>query len=340
MQQILNAILVKLNLIPKPLLDVAEPVMRARTIIAATRLGIFEKLDRKTMTCEQLASACDADAQVLHYVLKSLVGLGYLKEKEKAYSNTSMTRKFLLSDSASYLGHMVGYQELADDMTRDLYSVVKTGKPLRNFDEYLASNPEQWQQYVLGMKDTASLATAEVAQKVPVAPNAKTLLDLGGSHGVHAMSICRRNPQLRAVVFDRQECIAIGRQVVEQAGMADRVTFSAGDFWHDPLGGDYDVVLLFAILHLHNPEKNLALLQKAYQAMAPGGLLVIADFLTDRLSESWIAQFSLGMVCFFGEGQAYSLRAIQEWLNCAGFINGTIKNLRSPASLITAYKPN
>lgn len=340
MQPILNTILVKLNLIPKPLLDVTEPVVRARTIIAATHLGVFAQLGQKSMTCEQLASGCGADARALQYVLKSLVGWGYLKEKDNIYSNSSMVRKFLLEDSPSYIGNMIGYQDLADEMTKDLYSVVKTGKPSRNFDEYLADNPEQWEKYVLGMRDTATLATAEVAQKVEVPPGAKTLLDLGGSHGVHAMSICRRNPQLRAVVFDRPECVAVGNQIAEQAGMTERITYLAGDFWHDQFGNNFDIVLLFAILHLHNAEKNLALLRKVNQAMAPGGMLVIADFLKDRLSEAWIAQFSLGMLCFFGEGQAYSQQTIREWLDHAGFVNVAIKNLRNPASLIISYKPS
>jgi len=267
-----------------------------------------------------------------------LVGFGYLKEKHNFYSNTAMSRKFLLPDSPSYLGNMVGYQELADEMTRDLYSVVKTGKPSTYFDEYLAGNPKQWEKYVLGMKDTASLTTAEVAQKIDVAPDAKTLLDLGGSHGVHTISICRRNAQLQAVVFDRYECVTIGRQIAEQAGMAERITYSAGNFWQDPFGTDFDIILLFAIVHLHSPERNLILLQKVCQAMKPGGMLVIADFLEDRLPEAWIAQFSLGMACFFGEGQAYSQQTIRSWLDKTGFSNVSVKHLRSPASLVIAHK--
>jgi SAM-dependent methyltransferase len=327
-----------LNLVPKPLLDTTGPVMRARIITAAAKLGVFEVLGRRAVDYQELLAAMGAEGDGLRLMLEALTSYGYVRHDGRVYRNSRMARKYLISDSPHFVGNMVLFQEHADAMTRALATIVRTGRVESNYESYMDQDAGRWRSYVTGMRESARLSVSEVLGKVSVPADATSLLDLGGSHGLYASAFCERYPRLRAVVFDRPEAVKIGRELTTGSPALGRVDFRAGDMCSDHLGEDYDVVLLFAVLHLFSPPRNLQLLKRVANAMRTGGTLVIADFLKGRLSPGWAASFSLGMRCFFGEGQAYEQTAIGRWLSETGFERIRVKHLRNPASLITAVK--
>jgi SAM-dependent methyltransferase len=342
MHAVLQSILVKglalLNLVPQPLLDTTGPVMRARIITSATRLGIFEVLSQGTKDCRELAAALGTQGDSLHLMLEALTSYGYVRRHGDRYKNSRMASKYLVSTAPNFVGNMVLFQEHADAMTRTLTTMVRTGRVEANYESYMNQDVERWRYYVLGMRETARLSVSEVIGKVSIPADVNRLLDLGGSHGLYASAFCEHYPQLQAVVFDRSEAVKIGRELIASSPTRNRVTFVAGDMLSDPLGENYDVVLLFAVLHLFSRRRNSQLLARVADTIRPGGVLVIADFLLDRLPTQWTASFSLGMRCFFGEGQAYDQTTIKHWLTEAGFNQVRVKHLRNPASLITAIK--
>jgi SAM-dependent methyltransferase len=312
--------------------------MRARIITAATRLGVFEALACGPLEYHTLAAAVGAQDDGLSLMLDALVGFGYLHQRGQRYANSRMARKYLVSRSPHFVGTMVLFQDDADQMTQSLATVIRSGEPDTNYDSYLDGDSERWRRYVVGMRETARLSTQEVIAKVSVPATARRLLDLGGSHGLHACSFCARYPQLQAVVFDRPAAVAIGQEFASSLPFRERVQFLGGDLWNDSFGENYDIVLLFAVLHLFSPEQNRQLLMRVAAATRPGGQLVIADFLSDRLSAAWVASFSLGMRSFFGQGRVYDQPTIISWLSEAGFACTHVRHLRNPASLLIATK--
>jgi SAM-dependent methyltransferase len=327
-----------LNMVPVPVLDTTGPVMRARIIIAATELGIFRILADGPKPYEEIARSVGALDDSLRLVLDALEGYGYVRRRGERYENSRMARKYLEPKSPSYVGDLVLFQEDSDAMIRSLTKVVRTGRLDSNHEDYMREDPVRWRRYVLGMREGAQLSVNEVASKVSAPPGARRLLDLGGSHGLHAYHFCRRYPQLHAVVFDRPEAIEIATEISASLPIRERISFQAGNIWTDSFGKDYDIVLLFSVLHLFSPERNRDLLVHVADAMRPGGMLVVADFLADRLPPDWIAAFSLGMRCFFGQGQAYDQPTIRQWLSGAGFEDVRVSHLRNPASLIIANR--
>ena len=327
-----------LNMIPVPVLDTTGPVMRARIIIAATEIGVFACLAEGPKTCAEIAQFVGAKGDSLNLVLDALKGYGYIRYRAGRYENSRMARKYLDPRSPSYVGHLVLFQKDSDAMTKSLTTVILTDRVDSSHEDYMKDDVRRWRRYVLGMHEGARLSVKEVAAKVRVPPGARRLLDLGGSHGLHAYSFCQRSPELQAVIFDRPEAIQIAREIGQSLSVRDRVSYHAGNLWSDPLGKDYDIVLLFSVLHLFSGEKNRELLARVAKAMSPGGMLIIADFLSDRLPSDWIAAFSLGMRCFFGQGQAYDRATIKSWLTDTGFTVDRISHLRNPASLIIARR--
>ena len=84
---------------------------------------------------------------------------------------------------------------------------------------------------------------------------------------------------MRATLFDLPRVVQMARQGFEGSDLAARITFVAGDFYHDELPADHDLALLSAIIHQNSPEQNLELYRKVSRALRSGGRLVVRDHL-------------------------------------------------------------
>ena len=57
----------------RPLFDPFLPVIQARSIMAAVRLGLFDAVGRSTRTAEELAEALSVDADALELMMRVLL---------------------------------------------------------------------------------------------------------------------------------------------------------------------------------------------------------------------------------------------------------------------------
>jgi cyclopropane fatty-acyl-phospholipid synthase-like methyltransferase len=124
------------------------------------------------------------------------------------------------------------------------------------------------------------------------------------------------------------------------AGLADRVSVQPGDYFTDDIGQGYDVILLFLINHDHTEEENRQLLAKVAQALNPGGMVVIHEFLRREPPEVFDALFSLlEFACT--RNRCYRYQEITGWLREAGFSNFNCTDLPPTgyqSSIVTAVK--
>lgn len=84
------------------------------------------------------------------------------------------------------------------------------------------------------------------------------------------MTFCEESPALSATIFDLPQALAVARADAAATGLDNRVTTQGGDYETDNLGSDYDVVLLFNVIHAHDPAGVRALLERVHDTLAPG----------------------------------------------------------------------
>ena len=123
----------------------------------------------------------------------------------------------------------------------------------------------------------AGFTSGEILRLVRLPAGGRRLLDIGGGHAAYAMAFCRQYPSLTATVFDRPQALNTARANIAGAGLQDRIALQAGDFLSEALGEDYDVALLFNIVHGFSDAQNRALVKRGAQALRPGGRLVLAE---------------------------------------------------------------
>ncbi len=133
------------------------------------------------------------------------------------------------------------------------------------------------------------------------------LLDLGGGSGTYSALLAKSYMDLEAVVFDLPSTVEVAAHIgiPTLLGVPDRVSFWAGDYFRDSFPADnFDIVLLSQILHNHGDEDNIALLLRARNALAPGGMILIwQQLLRDDLSGPGICALLGVQRLLLGEGR-------------------------------------
>jgi 3-hydroxy-5-methyl-1-naphthoate 3-O-methyltransferase len=149
----------------------------------------------------------------------------------------------------------------------------------------------------------------------------RQMLDVGGGSGAYSIAFAQANSELKAEVLDLAPVVRIAKRHIGEAGLSQRVTTRVGDLTKDDFGQGYDLILLSAICHMLDEEQNRDLFRRSWQALAPGGRLVIRDFILDedKTSPRGGAIFAVHMLVQTRGGSNYSEQEYREWLKAAGF---------------------
>jgi cyclopropane fatty-acyl-phospholipid synthase-like methyltransferase len=185
----------------------------------------------------------------------------------------------------------------------------------------------------------ASLSARQTAAKLSFA-RVKTLLDIGGGPGFYAIAFARRNPRLKAVVFDNARTLKVARANIARAGLTGRIQTRAGDALQDDLGANYDLILLSNVVHSYSAAENQRLLARAAQALAPGGRLAVKDFLLNasRTGPEWASLFAVNMLVNSPGGDCYTVAEIKRWLRRAGLAAAAVLKLTPPSQIVIGKK--
>jgi len=118
----------------------------------------------------------------------------------------------------------------------------------------------------------------------------------------------------------------MAEQRIAAAGLSDRVTLVAGDFYTDDLPDGADLAWLGAICHQNSREQNRALFAKVHKALKDGGVVVIRDVVMDpsHTSPKGGALFAINMLVATEGGGTYTLDEYRQDLCEVGFDEVTL----------------
>jgi cyclopropane fatty-acyl-phospholipid synthase-like methyltransferase len=121
-------------------------------------------------------------------------------------------------------------------------------------------------------------------------------------------------------VLDLPGSARIGREILAEAGMNDRVAHREGNALTADLGHDYDVVLCFNLVHHLGPDDIVGLFTRVRAALAPGGSIAVMDSFVEADRRPSAASSFLGLFVYLSSGaQSFTGAQLREWLDAAGF---------------------
>jgi len=274
-ESVVEWIALKLEIAPRALIDTHAAMLLARTVMAGTELKLFDALADRPLTAVEIAAACGSDPVATTLLLDALAACGYLRFRNGHFELTRRARRWLLSSVPSSVRDKLLLQVAEWRWLETLEEFVRSGQPL-DFHETMTA--EERQLYHRGMRALAGIAAPEVARLVPLPPDARRMIDLGGSHGHYAAEICRRHPGLSAEVMDLPDAIEAAAPLLAAEGLGERLVHRAGDAVTADLGTEQcDLVLMSNLAHHLDAEQNRALAARAARALKPGGVFVIQE---------------------------------------------------------------
>ena len=312
-------------------------------MLAAYSLGIFTELSQRPQTRDDLLRATGVGARGLDALLAALISLGVVHRHGPTL--------VLPRDYAPYLvpgadGDATGMIEMAPDLVQawaDLASGLKEGTPRHRLssEALLAGDPERVRRYIRSVHTTSREAARRVVELAPLLPGS-SLLDVAGGSGIFAAEYARRTPDLKAFLFDLPPTLEAARTILQSEGMEDAVEYTPGDYRLDPFPGPVDAILISNVFQTESEENVLLILRKAYEALRPGGTLLIHGTMGEASGtpSAPIAHHALLLYLLFDEGRAWPAEKISEWLAQERFGVRVIRPLGSPfhSKLIVASR--
>ncbi|MGA2130826.1 MAG: class I SAM-dependent methyltransferase [Bryobacteraceae bacterium] len=331
---------------PSPVLELIDAFRRSKTMFTAVTLGVFEALRHGPSDAAKLSERLGADMGALERLLDACAGMGLLQKSGGVYQNQPVAETYLCDASAF---SMTGYIRYSDEalypMWAHLDDAVRQGSNrwAQTFGwqgslfEHFFKTEERRRSFLRGMHGFGQLSSPAVVAAFDLSPF-RRLVDLGGATGHLAVAACARYPDLRAAVFDLPSVIGMAREFVCQSTVGDRVDCLAGDFFRDnlPEAGLYS---LGRVLHDWPEDRIRLLLKKIYDALPPGGALLVAEMLLDedKSGPTPVHLQSLNMlVCT--EGRERTLREYTSLMHAAGFAVVESCHTGSPLDAILARK--
>lgn len=311
---------------------------------SAVRLDICTKLSGGKQTADWMANELGANPLHTREMMNSCVSAGLLEKIGDEYQNSKESAKYLVKGEPNYYGEAFTYLSDLGSLFHKVDTAMLSGEEMSHEEEFKSEEEEAayWNHYMLameqwggGMQQGMLLDNTDLSGK-------RKLLDVGCGSGVYTIALCAKYPDLKGVLFDQVKALPLAQSQIESRGLSQQISTLSGDYYTDPLGSGYDVVMFSGVLIQESPEGQVRLLKRAYEAMVSGGIVIIQDILrigsyTETTPK--IALESLVAAVFYGgSGGVVSGDETVEFLSEAGFTSPKQIPLTGVYSLVTAVK--
>ncbi len=328
----IERLLIKWGMIPGLMLDGALPIFMVSALVGAGKIKLFKTLrdEDKAVPIKILAQKTGCNQRALQNLLSVLEPLGYVNSNGDSYTLTEYAEKSIPIDQFNEIVPFIKEQSILN---------------LQNVDRALKEAPEEgvigWdsvkggeigRSYQVTMRWLASSTVEEVTKKIKLPKSSKKMLDIGGSHGLYSVHMCRKYPDLEATILDWPIGIENANETLEQeTDVADRIDTLEADFFEDEFPAGYDYAFFGNIIHGNSPEQNQELFNRLDKKLTDKGTIGILDQF-DNVSGSQFTHSVAALIGWnlflFSNGRAYEVDEVKNWLKEAGFPNAEVKSLR------------
>lgn len=328
------------------ILQVGLGFWASKTLLSAIELDVFTELARHPLPLAELRGRLGLHPRSAADFFDALVSMGFLERTGGLYSNAPATDLYLDRRKPTYVG---GLLEMCNHRLYPFWShlteALRTGRPQNEIRtgamplfEALYADPARLKQFLAAMTGLSRGANQAIGRRFPWA-DYRTFADVGTAQGDLAVQIAAANPHLRGTGFDLPEVEPIFEEYALSNGVAPRLRFQAGNFFQDPLP-QADVITMGHILHDWNMEAKQVLIGKAYEALPPGGALIVYEAIIDddRRRNTFGLLMSLNMLIETQDGFDYTGADCAAWMRQAGFRDTRVEHLAGPDSMVVGIK--
>jgi hypothetical protein len=303
-----------------------------------------------TLSADELADHCLCDRRGTVVLLDALSAMGYLLKSgtdgKARYSVAEEYKAYLDSRHPSTFIPMMRHMACGQRAWARLTWSVKDGKPQEREPSILGAEQDRV-SFIMGMHSIGVTQVDGVMRSLRMAgvlsfdKENPRILDIGGASGTYTQAFLKELSGSSVALFDLPVGIAQAKSRFTGSVMEARVTLVEGDYTKDPLPSGFDFAWISAVIHQMNRRESRMLYAKTLDALNPGGMVAVRDYVMseDRLSPVEGTIFGINMFVNTQSGMVYTYREIEEDLELAGFADVThAVDVPSMAAVVTAKK--
>ena len=287
---------------PDRIVELANAFRAAKVLLSAVELGVFTALAGGPTDLPSLVRQLGIAGRGARDFFDALVALGMLNRDSRGrYSNTVHTNHYLDGEKDSYIGDELNHLNLRGyphwcSLTAALKTGLRQSEGAGAYFEALFGDEKLREAFIKGMTGATRLAAPAIIRKFPWR-RYRTMVDVGTAEGCLPVEVARAHPHMNCGGFDLPVMQPSFERYVDKSGYTDCVKFYSGNFLQDPLPRA-DVLVFGRVLHNWDLATKKMLLCKAYDALTPGGAIIIYERLIDdeRRSKSAALLASLNML--------------------------------------------
>ena len=335
---------------PSKIMQIGMGFWASKTLLTAVNMGLFTTLAYKPLSGIEIQEKLGLHKRSLYDFLDTLVALGFLERnglKENAvYHNSEDTDMFLDKNKLAYIG---GILEMSNNRLypfwNNLEEGLKTGK-LQNETknggkspfEAIYADEQKLKEFLHAMGGVQAGNFMAFAHQFDFS-KFNSLTDMGGSGANLSIHVAKNNPHMKCISFDLPPVHPVATENVAKMGLSDQITIQSGDFFEVEFPKS-DIITMGNILHDWGLKEKQILIQKAYDALPDGGVLVVIENIIDddRSKNAFGLMMSLNMMIETEEGFDFSAADFKEWAQEIGFKKIEVMPLTGPSSAIIAVK--
>jgi ubiquinone/menaquinone biosynthesis C-methylase UbiE len=318
-------------------------VWKATLLKTALELDVFTVIAQGHRRLSDLVATTGYSERGLRALLDGLCPLGLLGKNGDEYSLTPVSDAFLVRGKLTYYGDFSLQTQLAWDVRARAAEAVRTGVGVTvNF-----GGPEA--ESLWATSRAAALLTwpngARQAREMwdalglsGASGPGPHVLDVACGSGVKSFALAQSDNRIRVTASDLPQVLEVAAQVARAMGVEDQVSYLPGDLQQVDLGSaQFDIILFGSILYYFNRQERAEILARAFQALKPGGLLVVNETIADearcQAEPALMAAFQLFLFAPESEVFAFSeYEALLGQLECVQITqhNGQLISARRP----------
>jgi len=320
------------------LFDIAAGFAYAQVLSACVRLHLLELLEPGPLATPEIAHSLDIRPDAAGRLLRAAAALGLIDPASGGRYALGTLGAAVLGNPglAALIDHQtLLYADLADPVKllrrEDPHPKVATFYPYAGNPTPTSLSPTQVAPYSGLMAATNRLVADQVLAAYRVARHAK-LLDIGGGEGTFLRTVARRAPRLHLALFELPAVAERARARLAAADLMGRTELFAGDYLHDKLPPDCDLISLLRVVQGLDDTEAMLLLRNIRRAIPPGGTLLLAEPMAGahgapRAADAYFGFYLMAM----GTGRPRTSEILCEMLLLAGFTKAKPVKTGAPA---------
>jgi precorrin-6B methylase 2 len=265
----------------------------SKAIGVAAELDVADHLSQGPRPVAELAAACDANADALGRMLRTLAAVGIFSEVGPGVFANSPGSEALRSDvpgsmraMAMWFGH-----ELHWRIWNELGHSVRTGeiatKELFGTDdvfEVLDDHSDAHQVFNEAMTGLTSMTGRALVDGYDFSPY-RHIVDVGGGHGSLALMISDACPEAKVTLYDLPHVVEGAREILTASGRVGQIDTVGGSFF-DGVPGPADAYVMKAIIHDWPDERCQEILGHCRDNLNDDGRVIVCEMLITDGPES------------------------------------------------------